>query len=186
MAIAGCSTFAVGLWYMKNLHPSKIDWVEAGVVSPVVRNQNDCGSCWAMASVGSVEALHYMETKQSITLSTQELIDCDTGNYGCEVSSDDLQRYKGGIMDYTFDRSNYRRHYVLIVGYGKDSEGVEYWRFKNSWGEEWGEGGFGRIRRHVADKRGALGIYMLQEYTRCLRPDRSCMFGSIFVCKKLV
>ncbi|KAM0856124.1 hypothetical protein ACQ4PT_049317 [Festuca glaucescens] len=85
MAIAGWSTAGVGLWYMKkNARPSKIDWVEAGVVSPVVRKQNDCGCCWAMAAVASVEALHYLNTKQSITLSVQELIDCDTENDGCE------------------------------------------------------------------------------------------------------
>jgi hypothetical protein len=40
--------------------------------------------CWAMAAVASVEALHYLHTKQSITLSVQELIDCDTKNNGCK------------------------------------------------------------------------------------------------------
>ena len=52
-------------------------------------------------------------------------------------------------------------HTVLIVGYGTDPDGVKYWRFKNSWGEDWGEGGFGRLRRHVPDKRGVLGMFEL-------------------------
>ena len=29
----------------KNLRPTEIDWVEAGVVSPVVRHQYECGKC---------------------------------------------------------------------------------------------------------------------------------------------
>uniref|UniRef100_A0A453A4T6 Peptidase C1A papain C-terminal domain-containing protein n=1 Tax=Aegilops tauschii subsp. strangulata TaxID=200361 RepID=A0A453A4T6_AEGTS len=68
---------------VRSLRRSKVDWVEAGVVSPVVRKQKLCGCCWAMATVASVEALHYMKTKQSILLSVQQLIDCDTKNNGC-------------------------------------------------------------------------------------------------------
>jgi hypothetical protein len=42
--IAAWSTAGAGLWYMNRISPpSKVDWVEAGVVSPVVRKQNGCG-----------------------------------------------------------------------------------------------------------------------------------------------
>ncbi|KAE8811234.1 hypothetical protein D1007_11983 [Hordeum vulgare] len=95
MAVAA---FGVGLWCMKKnadlskrnaqlaeraSRPSKIDWVEAGAVSRVVRNQKSCGSCWAMAVAASVEAIHYLKTLQSIALSVQELVDCNTENDGC-------------------------------------------------------------------------------------------------------
>ena len=75
-----------------------------------------------------------------------------------------LRYYKGGSLDYkaVSDNTDKDKHAVLIVGYGTASDGVKYWRFKNSWGEDWGEGGFGRIRRHIADKRGVLGIFMRQ------------------------
>lgn len=48
----------LGIWHMKKIgehaekstHPSEIDWVEASVVSPVVRKQDGCGKgllrCW--------------------------------------------------------------------------------------------------------------------------------------------
>jgi hypothetical protein len=51
MAIAVLSAIGVGLWYKEKnaewaeraARPSRIDWVETGVVSPVVRNQKSCG-----------------------------------------------------------------------------------------------------------------------------------------------
>ncbi|KAF7019369.1 LOW QUALITY PROTEIN: hypothetical protein CFC21_032546 [Triticum aestivum] len=178
--------FVFGLWIcvkeIGRIAPSEIDWVEAGVVSPIVRKQQNCGSCWAIAVASSVEAVHYMNTLQSVSLSVQELIDCDTENDGCDGSLDDLQKYKGGILDYE-PNGDYTgsRHAVLIVGYGTDSDGVKYWRFKNSWGEDWGEGGFGRIRRHIADKRGVLGIFMHQEYIHCLWTDQSIWLHLLFV-----
>ncbi|KAL4421141.1 hypothetical protein ABPG77_000776 [Micractinium sp. CCAP 211/92] len=36
-------------------------------------------------------------------------------------------------------------HAVVIVGYGRDSLAGEYWIVRNSWGEEWGQGGYAKV-----------------------------------------
>jgi cathepsin L len=60
---------------------SPIDWTK--LFGPV-RNQGTCGSCWAFAVAGIVEAAWAKKNnKVSAYLSPQQLIDCDFSNYGC-------------------------------------------------------------------------------------------------------
>lgn len=37
------------------------------------------------------------------------------------------------------------QHSVIIVGYGKQSYGQDYWDVKNSWGPYWGKHGYTRL-----------------------------------------
>jgi len=48
------------------------------------RDQGMCGSCWAFATLGAVEGAIGLKNRQTINyLSTQQLVDCDTSNNGC-------------------------------------------------------------------------------------------------------
>jgi cathepsin L len=53
------------------------------MVSPV-KNQGQCGSCWAFSAVGVLESFSLMKS-QSVNLSEQQLVDCSKkyGNQGC-------------------------------------------------------------------------------------------------------
>jgi len=65
--------------------PSSFDWREKGAVNKV-KNQQQCGSCWAFATVANVEGVNFLKTKTLLSLSEQELVDCDkkTGDQGCQ------------------------------------------------------------------------------------------------------
>ncbi|XP_059205363.1 procathepsin L-like [Centropristis striata] len=55
--------------------------------------------------------------------------------------------YKGGLYNEPNCDPNHRNHAVLLVGYGSE-DGQDFWIVKNSWGVEWGEGGYIRIVRN--------------------------------------
>ena len=188
------------------------------------RNQGECGSCWSFASTGAIEAALFKKTNVTEYLSTQQLVDCDLNNNGCDggvyapaldyVKVNGLLRevdypYKGVVntcnktkisaslkkkitsysycSNYTsklcsintvygmlatsplmvgvdgsviqyyssgiFTGSCYEdNHAVVLVGYGVQN-GVEFWIVRNSWGTNYGEKGYFRVKRNDANKK---------------------------------
>ncbi len=63
--------------------PDSVDWRTKGVVNPV-RNQLNCGSCWAFANVAAIESASAIATGNLQSLSEQNLVDCALGRDGCQ------------------------------------------------------------------------------------------------------
>ncbi|KAF8755782.1 hypothetical protein HU200_011251 [Digitaria exilis] len=72
--------------------PLSVDWRQKGAVT-AVKDQGKCGSCWAFSAVVAVEGINAIKTGSLVSLSEQELIDCDTEENGCQ----------GGLMQNAFE-----------------------------------------------------------------------------------
>ncbi|KAL1346017.1 hypothetical protein HN51_019671 [Arachis hypogaea] len=212
--------------------PSSIDWRTKGAVTNV-KDQGDCGSCWAFSAVAAVEGIHALTTGQLVSLSEQQVVSCDihgrdmgcSGGYmegafqyiwkngginsdanypynatdsvcnateeasvvaqikGYEmvpannetelmkalanqpiavaIEADSMFSYESGVYDGPCGIE--LDHGVLAVGYGTEN-GTDYWIIKNSWGTEWGENGYIRMKRGIGAGLGLCGIAMDASY----------------------
>lgn len=222
--------------------PSSVDWRDFGAASHV-KDQKNCGGCWAFSSNAAVEGAWYIATnkKQSLSLSDQQIIDCTPfpaeqcsgGNpayafaymqehavctvasyafasnqgqrHSCQTSCTEaipqggvigarsvpsgnaqtlmeavsqqpvavaikasraLSSYHSGVFD---NCGTSLDHSVLLVGYGTE-DGKDYWLIQNSWGESWGQGGFGKLLRSADDVCGVLSeaIYPVVDGSKAL------------------
>jgi hypothetical protein len=85
-----------GLEAVKSLNASTVDWD----VTPV-KNQGQCGSCWAFGTIGAIEAIHKQQTGQEVILAEQQLVDCSSDNHGCNGGD------MGRAMSYLANRDIY-------------------------------------------------------------------------------
>jgi len=78
--------------------PSSFDWRDEVGGLPPVKNQGNCGSCWAFATVGPLECNIKIEDGITVDLSEQYLVSCNTDGYGCNGGwwAHDYHQWKEG------------------------------------------------------------------------------------------
>jgi cathepsin L len=116
--------------------PDSVDWRPKGYVTPI-KDQGQCGSCWAFSTTGALEGQHFAKTSQLVSLSEQNLVDCSL-NLGCDGGNQDLAfhyiKSHGGIdteSTYPYDAKRHLCHFdpknigATLTGYvriKKDNE----------------------------------------------------------------
>ncbi|KAJ4823870.1 hypothetical protein Tsubulata_030319 [Turnera subulata] len=105
--------------------PASVDWRKQGAVTQV-KDQGSCGACWSFSATGAIEGINKIVTGSLVSLSEQELVDCDKSyNNGCD----------GGLMDYAYQ--------FVIDNHGIDNEeDYPYVARENTCNKE-------KLKRHV-------------------------------------
>lgn len=119
--------------------PASIDWREKGAVTPV-KNQGQCGSCWAFSSTGALEAAYFTKNNELLSFSESQLADCSWlyGNQGCngglQQNAFKYYKHKGAQLesDYPYKPKDefcqYSKHPVKAhpTGYKTLKKGQEH------------------------------------------------------------
>jgi len=70
----------------KRADPTTFNWVAEGATTPV-KDQQQCGSCWAFSVTENFESMWYLKHNATIStppvLAPQQLVDCDPQSQGC-------------------------------------------------------------------------------------------------------
>lgn len=114
--------------------PSRFDWRDK--VNVPIRNQGQCGSCWAFATVSPLEYQYTYKTNKPLHISEQNLVSCNTHKYSCEKGGwwdfDDLMK-NGIVLDdsYSYDGKDELCkkiepvNYIKVINWGNIDNNIE-------------------------------------------------------------
>jgi len=67
----------------KSCLPTGVDWVAKGATT-AVKNQGQCGSCWAFSATQALESATFLAGQGLPVLSPEQIVDCDSSDGGCQ------------------------------------------------------------------------------------------------------
>jgi C1A family cysteine protease len=107
---------------------------------PYTAKDGTCKSCSALAHISSCS-----DVRPNDQISLKGAVAQQPVSVAISADSRIFQSYSGGVITSTSCYTTLN-HGVLVVGYGTEN-GIDYWNVKNSWGPNWGVGGYLKIGR---------------------------------------
>jgi len=126
---------------------------------PYKEKDGRCDTYRKNAKVVSIDA--YEDVPENDEQALKKAVANQPVSIAIEASGRAFQLYQSGI--FTGRCGTQLDHGVVAVGYGTEN-GKDYWIVRNSWGAEWGEVGYLRMERNIADKVGKCGIAIEPSY----------------------
>jgi len=138
--------------------PNTLRWFSEGngvildKTNPYVGAKDFCNismNQWTTTVTGNEHCVFYEPNNQCNEQRIYDLLKNGPVLVGIDGNSMDVQYYSSGILSPSdCTESN---HAVILVGYGVE-DGMEFWIIRNSWSEYWGEDGYVRIEKNVANQ----------------------------------
>merc|ERR1711983_597947 len=141
--------------------PDSVDWRDEGYVTPE-KDQAQCGSCWAFSTTGSMEGALMKANGELVSLSEQNLVDCDPVDSGCNgglmenafawmmknggINTEEDYPYEGRDKSCRFDE-NKPTYTISAFHEIKEQDEDDFYWVKNSWGTGWGDNGYIKMSR---------------------------------------
>lgn len=126
---------------------------------PYVGQQEDCKAAKLEHHIANITGYRNVKANEKNLL---QAVASQPVSVGIDAGSFAFQFYSEGVFTGPCDTE--LNHGVAIVGYDTDGKN-KYWIVKNSWGANWGEGGYVRMKREINDSNSGLcGIATLASY----------------------
>ncbi|KAF7850597.1 hypothetical protein BT93_L5234 [Corymbia citriodora subsp. variegata] len=117
--------------------------------------EGDCNSEATLAHKVTIQGHHNIPVDEHLI---EMAVAAQPVTANIDTKSVEFRSYSGGVFTGPCGRQNLD-HSIVIVGYGRsNSDGLNYWLIKNSWGEQWAEKGYMRIQRNSGIREGVCGI----------------------------
>ncbi|CAM0907964.1 unnamed protein product [Alopecurus aequalis] len=127
---------------------------------PYTGTDGSCNSNRVSNSAASIKG--YEDVPKNDEASLQKAVAAQPVSVALDGGDSLFQFYKGGVL--SGDCGTELDHGITVVGYGVADDGTKFWVIKNSWGTSWGEDGYIRMERDIADKQGLYGLAMQPSY----------------------
>jgi len=129
-------------------------------ISGTTKTEGTCDETKCTKHAGSIPS-SFKDVEKNSDSAMMSALNIGPVAIAIQADEKDFQMYSGGVL--TAPCGTSLDHGVLAVGYGT-LDGTDFYKVKNSWGPNWGVGGYILLARGIAQKEGQCGLLSSASY----------------------